>query len=273
MLKVLAILVAFVMSRPAKKHRWQNVLHEGSTTMHGLQRIIAKLGSEPVGRATLASANRLQLEKVIHVEAIERLEGEPFLWEMAEPNLLLAEMVSSSPALQEMFAQAAREHKCAEDAPWDLILGFDEFTPGNKLDGKNSRKTMTFSFSVLQLGHHALSQDLCWMTSACIRSSIIREVRGGWSRLLRVPIRQFMLGPLAAARVGIPLNLHGQLFNMYARVRILFSDLDGLRMAFDWRGAGSTRPCLACSNIWRKGYTCIEGHDSLPGLVWFTSIF
>jgi hypothetical protein len=52
-------------------------------------------------------------------------------------------MTQDATGLQRCNTQAALEHKCAEDAPWDFILGFDEFTPGNKLDGKNSRKTMT----------------------------------------------------------------------------------------------------------------------------------
>ena len=75
-----------LMSRPLKRQRWQNLLHEGRTTLQGLRTIVKKLGTERVGRGTLASANRLGLEKVGHVEIIERLEGPPFRWEMASPT-------------------------------------------------------------------------------------------------------------------------------------------------------------------------------------------
>jgi hypothetical protein len=36
--------------------------------------------------------------------------GESFKWELAEPNLLAAEMIACSPALQSLYADALRSH-------------------------------------------------------------------------------------------------------------------------------------------------------------------
>ena len=39
---------------------------------------------------------------------------------------------------------------------------------------------------------------------------------------------------------------------LFARLSILLSDGDGLRMAFGWKGAGGLRACLRHCNVLKK---------------------
>ena len=90
-------------------------------------------GPDAPGRSTLIEANHIILNKVARHFDLELENGEgSFKWEVAEPSLLLQEMVHASGELQELFAQAARAAPCGPDAPWNIIIGFDEFTTGDK---------------------------------------------------------------------------------------------------------------------------------------------
>ena len=95
----------------------------------------------------------------------------------------------SIPSMQQPSrCTAAKKHPCSAEDPWSLVIGFDEFTPGNKLAVDNKRKIMNMSFSFLQLGR-ALHSDGTWMTPVSVRSSMIAQVQGGWSRMLSLYLR------------------------------------------------------------------------------------
>ena len=71
---------------------------------------------------------------------------------MCHPGLLLSCAVAESPSLQRLFRDALRIRPCSREAPWSLVVGYDEFVPGNKLQLQPSRKTMNLSFSFMELG-------------------------------------------------------------------------------------------------------------------------
>ena len=149
-----------------------------------------------------------------------------------------------------MWAIAARSFPCSADSPWTILIGMDELTPGDKHKPKNLRKMMVFSYNVVELGRHALCTADTWVTPSIVRSHEMCKIKGGWSRMLRVLLRMMTTGPLAVSRVGVPLRLHGEMFVLFAKVKLLISDLDGLRICFDWMGTSSHRPCLKCANVW-----------------------
>ena len=238
--------------RRGRDRDWLSALHEGGISGAGLQSVLQKVGVR-VSKRAIYAANQIQFEKVGHTELVELTTGgDPFVWEFAEPNLLIQEMVNQSPSLQDIYAQAARRCGCSPDNPWEMIIGFDEYTPGSKMKPKSNKKVMVFSFSFLQLGKTALNHESCWFSPCCLRTNILTKADGGWSHLLSRMLRLLLVGPLAVRTVGVPLLLHGQIFHLYARVGVMLSDLDGWRIALDWRGAGSVRPCFLCKNCWDK---------------------
>ena len=135
--------------------------------------------------------------------------------------------------------------------PWRLVVAWDEFSPGNKLKVDNTRKCMNLSFSFVELGQTALTQNWAWFTCVCLRSHMIARTRGGWSAYLRAFLRIQMLSAGGLATGGVPLCIGGNTIMLYARVANLLSDGDGLRSALDWKGHASMKPCFRHSNIFK----------------------
>lgn len=169
----------------------RRLAHTGNVTIRGLVDLIGTLRDDPealVSKFRVEEAILEPFRQIRHTETLPLHDGTTFDWEFCDPNLLLAKVVAESPALAALYADAANKHPCSAEDPWSLVIGFDEFTPGNKLAVDNKRKIMNMSFSFLQLGR-ALHSDGTWMTPVSVRSSMIAQVQGGWSRMLSLYLR------------------------------------------------------------------------------------
>eukprot|EP00959_Pyramimonas_sp_CCMP1952_P234973 4909747-Pyramimonas_sp.AAC.1 len=103
----------------------------------------------------------------------------PFAW--------LEAACRTSPSYQEMFLELAAKHH----GTMNVYIYSDEIVPGNVLDGKNRRKTQAFYWSFAELGFPALSNELCWNTIAAMRSSILDDVVGGVSTVMKECLKLF----------------------------------------------------------------------------------
>ena len=56
---------------------------------------------------------------------------------------------------------------------------------------------------------------------------------------------------------GVPIMISGRPILLFARLTDLLSDGDGLRMAFDWKGASSMKPCFKHYNVFMKDSLCL----------------
>ena len=248
--------------RPPKRSRHQslqNVLHTGGATTRALQQIILRIREQPEildsSRWKLANANLEPFLRIRHVQPLKLRSGASFNWELCNPNRLLAYMVETCPRLNEMFCQAARNHVCSADQPWSLVIGFDEFCPGNKLKVNNQRKAMVLSFNFIELGKETMWHENYWLTPACVRHNVISQVPGGWSHMFREYLQLHLIGPLGLSTAGVPLMLNGQPFLLYGKLKYLVGDGDGdgFRMAYDRRGANAMKPCFRHGNVLAKG--------------------
>ena len=61
-------------------------------------------------------------------------EDDEYQWELLEPSLLLAHVVGSCPALQDVYRVALEAWPPTLERPWDLMLCYDEFRPGDLLN-------------------------------------------------------------------------------------------------------------------------------------------
>ena len=125
-------------------------------------------------------------------------------------------------------------------SPWHLVIGFDEFAPGDKMKVNNRRKCMVVNFSFIELGEF-LRRDGAWFTPVAVRTEFIKTVAGGWSAMLREFLQLFLSGTHGIETVGVPIP-GGKLLR--ATLGFLLSDGDGYRIAMDWKGASSAKPCL-----------------------------
>jgi hypothetical protein len=197
----------------------------------------------------ISHANREIYNRVACSETLLLSSGSDFEWEFAEPSLLLAELVDRCPSLAQAIGEAANRRRGVEGA-WGVSLAFDEYVPGSKRRLNNKRKVVNIAFSFDELssfGH----VDSCWIIPAVLRTSILKRIKGGWSHALMVFLRRMFLGPHGFGTVGAIVRINGEFLIIHAKLNLLFSDLNGLRMAYDWRGAGSLRPCLMC-NVFMK---------------------
>ena len=187
-------------------------------------------------------------------------QGGEHMWHVADPSMLVAASVRSSETLQDMFAKALQLHPGTPEAPWKLLITWDEFVPGSMLKPNNTRKAMVVNLSFQELGS-ALHNDRSWWTIAVAKSSILKQVVGGWSRMLRDLLKLVLLSPTGMETVGIPLQLKGDFVSIHCKVGCLLSDGDGLRLALQWMGSSSLHPCFRHWNVLKKGSARAEHCD------------
>jgi len=91
-------------------------------------------------------------------------------------------------------------------------------------------------------------------------------VVGGWSRMLREFLELQLMSPTNGLKTsGVPVALGGgEVGLIYAELRQLLSDGDGLRLALQWMGQGCTKPCFKHWNVMRKGSDLAWRSDGGP---------
>ena len=159
----------------------QQLLHTGRISNQGLSRLLKKLSGNDDGPAEntivrhLAELNSAAFKTLGWEVPVRLTDGRQWIWRLLDPCKTLAAIVEKSPGMQALYAQAWRRTPPTPATPWRVVLGFDEFTPGNKQSLDQTRKTMVVSYSFLELGQAALSRGRVWVTFACIRSVMIKE--------------------------------------------------------------------------------------------------
>ena len=118
--------------------------------------------------------------------SLELNDGSWREWSVADPGLLLSMVLRERPELANLFAVGMDAHPCSSSLPWSIIVGFDEYTPGNKTKLNNQKKCMVTSFSFLELGLENLGRDAAWMTPAISLHTSILSTKGGWSCMLKL---------------------------------------------------------------------------------------
>ena len=135
--------------------RLQRVVNVRSTSNAALRQILNSLGIE-APRGGMTDARQARFASIMTTIALDLQDGGRWDWHLCHPNLLLTRLVSESPTLQTAFSAALEAAPCCKSSPWSLLVGFDEFVPGNKLQLQPTRKSMNLSFSFMELGGPAL---------------------------------------------------------------------------------------------------------------------
>ena len=143
--------------QPSAKRQKKAEGLRGSAACHGvsdqhIRLVMRSLGSSAIAQRALTEARRKHWDRVMTTIDIDTLDGGNWTWPLCHPGLLLSCAVAESPSLQRLFRDALRARPCSREAPWSLVIGYDEFVPGNKLQLMPSRKTMNLSFSFMELG-------------------------------------------------------------------------------------------------------------------------
>jgi hypothetical protein len=233
------------------------LLHTGNVSITGLSTILKTVRDSAsevhVSRAKLAEVNLERFLGMRHIEQVPLVNGGHWEWELVDPCILLSAAVEHKRSLSELYTRAVADSPPSLDRPWSLVVAYDEFVPGNKLQPDNRRKTMVLSFTFKELGQVALYNGAAWLVPVCVRHSEIAALRGGWSHLLRLFLRRILFGPSGLATSGAPVRLlDGRTVLVFARVTNILSDGEGLKLGFDWKGHASLKPCFKHYNVFKK---------------------
>ena len=192
-----------------------------------------------------------RFDEVAYSVEVPLKTGGSWTWQLAEPNLLLAKMVNECSALACVYASALHESPPSREAPWHLVVAWDEFAPGDKLHADNRRKSMVLSFSFRELGQSALCHEWAWCTPIVVRTSTIVQVRGGWSSMLKHYFQLQLFGLHGLSSAGVPLIVDGTSYLLFAGIANLLSDGEGFQKALCWKGASGLKPCFLHDNIFK----------------------
>ena len=105
------------------------------------------------------------------LEETLQVEGGTKEWTLYDPTLLVSHVLSSCPALAEIYRAKLAEEPATAATPWHTGIGDDKHVPGDKLNVKNMRKSMVASFNFLELGEELLARDCTWFIPVVRRSS------------------------------------------------------------------------------------------------------
>ena len=220
-----------------------------------LRKVISAISTEQVSRRELQSAVQQRYGLVKHTMRLPGVDVDEVAIDMIEPKKLLTLVLSENDHMRRWFDEAWGAAPSSQARPWRLLIGWDEFVPGNKQAIQNSRKTMVLNFAFAELGHH-LQFDTAWLTPMAIRASVVKQVRGGWSAILRSFLRLLLLGAEGMHVGGIPIIVRGRPQLLFAKVHTLLSDGDGIRQAMEWLGANGLKPCFRHWNVFGSGSDC-----------------
>jgi hypothetical protein len=177
--------------------------------------------------------------------------GGSFKFEFYDPVRLVQHVIDHSPALKTLYAEKLEERP----GPWRIVLGFDEQTPGSKVNHDNKRKNMCVMFNFLELGADVLETDATWYIPVVLRPKLFKTVDGGWSCILKHFLRRMLLGPqsLTVAGVMVQVNLPVETcHNLQASISTCLTDGEGWMIALQWNGHASMRPCWRHANVFKK---------------------
>ena len=228
------------------------VVDSAGLSQRALRRVLGAVADESVSRRQLQHISKDRFEKVKCTMRFPKEGGGEVAFEMSHPASLLALVAEENAIFRTWLQDAWCAKPSSPSNRWRLLIGWDEFVPGNKMAIQNSRKTMVLSFSFIELLSH-LHEDTAWITPLAVRSSLVQQVRGGWSAVLRTFLREMLLGPQGLHAAGHPVPVHGGQRLLFAEVHTLLSDGDGLRQALQWLGANATKPCFRHWNVLSRG--------------------
>jgi hypothetical protein len=228
----------------------QELIGLGKTSLGGLRQLVKTLDHRELNNATdIKLANAALFESIKHVEIMPLRDGGQFDWNICHPCSMFARLVEDCASLRELVAAVAIRNG---NAPWKLIVGYDEYVPGDWKRPEPSRKSMNVFFSFLDFGAENLCLDALWFIPVSLRSHAIALVDGGWSRMFTRFLDIFLWGPRGVQTAGIPLVLNGSPYLLKAQLEVCISDGMGLAQALEWRGAGSIKPCFFHSNVLKR---------------------
>lgn len=141
-----------------------------------------------------------------------------------------------------------------------LLLYADEVTPGNPLAHKTARKVWCLYASIKEFNTQ-LQNENAWVTLCCVRSSIVSELDGHLSQLVKAILCSIFQSQVCSMDVGLLLTEPAGCFQPKPHKRLSlkmgFMIMDGQAFKFTMssKGDSGSRFCMLCRNVFLAGDT------------------
>ena len=162
--------------RRTDEGKLQELVTIKNVSLHAVQRVLNAISSEEdaVSWRQLQAARVSRFEQVRHTITLPAEDGGEVAISMAHPMRLLTLLLQENATFRTWLEESWRARPSSTAQPWQMLLGWDEFVPGNKLALQNNRKTMVLNFAFLEMRRH-LSCDAAWLTPLAVRTCIAQH--------------------------------------------------------------------------------------------------
>lgn len=220
-------------------------------TTQALSTILKKLQDErpePLSAWQVNEFFRKEFLKVSYSTELPVNNGPPFTWKLCRCDLLLAHLCSTS----QNYLSAMEEAVAASGtSPLGGVLYCDEVVPGNLLRPDNKRRFWAFYLGFTEFGPERLCHGEHWLPLGILRSSVVAEVKGGLSQVVRQLLTGILLEPCKLAEVGICLKVPTPKL-VRVEIRTIIGDESALKGMWASKGSAGIRPCFLCANVVSK---------------------
>ena len=151
--------------------------------------------------------------------------------------------------------------------PWNVIFYVDGISPSDTMTMHDRRSLQAMYWTFEELGQENLGREELWIEVASLRDSLVKDVDGGLSHVVKLVMNQFLFGPETSFAKGMHLQFHGQeapTTFLAARLGCILSDELALAEMLLCKGHGGYKPCLLCSNVILKMYYYLFAGSDWP---------
>ena len=220
---------------------------------------------EQVGDINIDGEFRRAIEKLYDADMAKSLplklkNGKEFTWCVARPQAVVRSLTQISPALRRAIANVPSSY----NTQWHIIFYLDEITPGNIAAPMNSRKFVAIYYTFRELGHLLVRSQDCWFHFGVLRTSILKDVVGGYGALMKAVIHTFISDVESFHEVGIAVDVGDGPCLLYAKPWRLLADGAALSATFDSTGAAGTKVCFCCANAIKDGTFDVASDTFVP---------
>ena len=239
--------------RPSKKTRILQ-LRGRCPNQRALSAVVSQLRDDPSLQA-LDSRQKIQratddLWARVGQSHVVQLNGSDgtFTWATLSLRRAFEFLAVESHGYLMLLVDLYRRAPCTPDAPWELILNFDEAVPGNVLMLGNRRKMWTIMVSIKQFGPHVLQHDAAWLPIACLRSDKAKTLRGAFSGAMAILLADWCVQNPTLQLEGLllPVGAGGAPRFIFIKFGNTLSDEAALKAFWCGKGASGLMPCWHC---------------------------
>ena len=196
-------------------------------------------------RATLADASNSFLENLSDKVALPQELKQDFILDILSIPKAMNFFAKHSRNYARLLRLTYNRHPCTPETPWHIVMYNDEATPGAVMRQDNRRKMLGFYLTIREYGQKALHHEAAWFPYAIVRSTIVKQIPGKTSALLKCLMRQLLLSA-NNVRIGFDVIIDGEAFLIFLVVSNTLYDEAACKASWSIKGATGLVSCFYC---------------------------